>query len=51
MSLWMLYHLGYHDVPTTGVGIYGDSLETGEKVVILQKCGGIVLCCAIDKKY
>lgn len=31
-TLWMLYHIDFWDRPLTGVGIYGESLETGQRV-------------------
>ena len=36
-KLWMLYHLNFYDRPLTGIGIYGTSYETGEKIYFSLK--------------
>lgn len=36
-KLWILYHVGFWDIPLSGVGIYGNSFETGQKVYFMIK--------------
>lgn len=40
----MLYHLDKYDVPLAGIGIYGKSIENGERVYFSQSSGGPVKC-------
>jgi hypothetical protein len=43
-KLWMLYHLGYWDGPLNGIGIYGESKETGERIFFEKRSGELITC-------